>query len=510
MQAGSDKDRHPLRVPFLFNSIPLAMKAYGMVMKETVLDKVPRILREKLDIKKKYVAAVSGGADSLALADALQYCGFHFAVCHVEHGIRGKASLEDASYVERFCRNRGIAFSCKRVNAQELWVREKLSLEDAARRLRYEALFQYAKEIGADFILTAHQKNDQAETFLLRLLRGSGTRGLGAIRFQRDRILRPLLSLTAEELRQYCTDRKIAWREDATNEDMNFLRNRIRKVLLPLLEEKFSPSVTDILCRTAEHLQTDGMYLEELAAAELNKRWITPPQGQNGVLLAENWEEIPAALRFRLLQKFWHRSGAREELSGINLKDLGQLAEKRSSGKKILLPGSWQALYSYDKLILFSEDNIKSLQLDDTWEYSVDLKSLPVAMSDQVTYVSEICFPDHRTVQLYLAKDMPNYQYRVQMIYPLHALQKMGDTLVFRYRKAGDRIVPLKGLGHKTLKKYLIECKVPVEDRNRLVVAAVGNEIVWIPGIANARWKAGKTGPGDLAREHSWLLINIK
>ena len=117
-------------------------------MKETVLEKVPRILREKLDITKKYVAAVSGGADSLALADALQHCGFRFTVCHVEHGIRAEESLEDAAYVEKFCRQRGIVFCCKHVDAQELQKREKLSLEDAARRLRYRALFQCVEETG--------------------------------------------------------------------------------------------------------------------------------------------------------------------------------------------------------------------------------------------------------------------------------------------------------------------------------------------------------------------------
>ena len=95
-------------------------------MKETVLEKVPRILREKLDITKQYVAAVSGGADSLALADALQHCGFRFTVCHVEHGIRAEESLEDAAYVEEFCRQRGIVFCCKHVDAQELQKREKL------------------------------------------------------------------------------------------------------------------------------------------------------------------------------------------------------------------------------------------------------------------------------------------------------------------------------------------------------------------------------------------------
>ena len=481
-----------------------------MDMKETVLDKVPRILREKLDITKQYVAAVSGGADSLALADALRRCGFRFTVCHVEHGIRAGESQEDAAYVEDFCRQRKIAFCCKHVDAQELQRREKLSLEDAARRLRYQALFQCIEETGADFILTAHQKDDQAETFLLRLLRGSGTRGLGAIRFRQDIVLRPLLSLSAAELRQYCTDRGIFWREDSTNEDLYYARNRVRKVLLPLLEEDFSPSVTDILCRTAEHLQTDEMFLEELAETEFWKRWKTPAENQNGVLRTGKWKETPPALRFRILRLFWHHSGAREELSGINLDALGSLIENQGSGKKILLPGSWQALYSYDKLILFSEENLKCLQQNDNWKHEVNLAHLPGVLSDDETWLSEVPFPDHRIARLSITKELPPYRYREQMIYPISQLKRMGNILEFRYRQPGDRIYPLKGPGHKTLKKFLIDRKVPVENRDRLVVAAVGNEIVWIPGIANARWETGQTGSEDPAREQGWLFINIK
>ena len=479
-------------------------------MKETVLDKVPRILREKLDITKYYVAAVSGGADSLAMADALQRCGFRFTVCHVEHGIRAKESLEDASYVEEFCRKKGMAFSCKRVDAQGLQKREKLSLEDAARRLRYQALFQCVEETGADFILTAHQKDDQAETFLLRLLRGSGTRGLGAIRFQRDRVLRPLLSLSAKELREYCNERHIVWREDATNEDLHYVRNRIRKVLLPLLEKDFSISVTDILCRTAEHLQADGMYLEELAAAEFQKRWIAPAENGCGILQIGDWESIPPALRFRVLRQFWHRAGGLEELSGINLEDLERLIENHASGRKILLPGSWQALCSYDKLILFSKEKLKDLQNHDGWKYDISLAKLSEELPDPEKGMLEVTFPDQRTVQLRIVKEMPTYRYRVQMVYPLRELRKLGDMLTFRYRQAGDRIFPLKGTGHKTLKRYLIECRVPVEDRGRLVVAAAGSEVIWIPGIANARWETKYSETEDTARDEGWLFISIK
>ena len=475
-------------------------------MKETILEKLPRILGSTLDKTKKYVAAVSGGADSLALADGLYQAGFHFTVCHVEHGIRGEESLEDERFVEAFCKQREIPFCCKQVRVPELKEKEKLSMEDAARRLRYQALNRCAGETGADFILTAHQKDDQAETFLLRLLRGSGTRGLGAIRFRRGRILRPLLPFSAEELRSYCDKRGITWRKDSTNEDIRYARNRIRKLVMPLLKEHFSPAVTDVLCRTAEHLQEDSLFLEEAAANELKKRLLAEKRG-GWAIRTDGWETVPPALRFRILQQFWQQAGGNRELSGANLGDMEQLVENHSSGKKILLPGSWQALCSYDKLLLFSSEDWQHLQDKYEWSQVICWEEILSESDEARRNCTEVRFPDGRTALLSIMEEMPAYTYRAQMVYPLNGLKKLGNCLEFRYRKPGDRIYPLKGTGHKSLKKYLIECRVPVENRDRLVVAAVGSEIVWIPDIANARWLPEEE---TNSRKQGWLFINIK
>ena len=475
-------------------------------MEKTITETVLQTLRKKLDITKKYLAAVSGGADSLALADGLWQAGFDFVVCHVEHGIRGEESLEDAQFVEEFCCARKIPFYCKAVQAPAFREQEKLSLEDAARRLRYEALEQCAEKAQADFILTAHQKDDQAETFLLRLLRGSGSKGLGAIPFRRERILRPLLTLSGKELREYCRERKIIWREDRTNQDLRYARNRVRKTLMPALVENFTPAVADILCRTAEHLQTDSLFLEKLAAEELQRRLLVPAASQQGVLLTAEWEMIPEALRFRVLRQFWKKAGGRQELSTVNAEDIEQLIQKKRSGKKILLPDSWQALYSYDKLILFSSEYLQFLQ-SENWNHRIFWDEIPYTTFGAEKGFAECCFPDGRKARLYILRDRPSYAYRQQMIYPLSQLRMRGDFLTFRYRQPGDRIFPLKGTGHKTLKKYLIECKIPVECRNELVVAAVQNEIIWLPGLANSRWNL-ESDLEDEVRE--WLFIKLE
>ena len=475
-------------------------------MKQTVKEKVLRVLRTKLDITKKYVAAVSGGADSMALAEGLRQAGFDFLVCHVEHGIRGAESLDDARFVKEFCRQRGIPFDCRTVRAPEFRQQEKLSMEDAARRLRYEALLSCAEEVKADYILTAHQKDDQAETFILRLLRGSGTRGLGAMRFQRERILRPLLTLSGRELRDFCTEMGIVWREDKTNQDLQYARNRVRKLLIPLIEEQFSPAATDILCRTAEHLQADSDFLEEMADQELRHRWNPSALGGQGVLDVSEWENVPGVLRFRILRQFWRHAGGPQELTGVNLRDLAQLIEKKSSGKKILLPGSWQVLRSYDKLILFSSENLKADPDEEWWRYEIGWEQIPFAGAGEGDKGRKILFPDGRSVCISIRRGMPSYVHRRQMIYPLSQLRQLGSSLAFRFRQPGDRIFPLKGTGHKTLKKYLVECRIPVEKRDHLVLAAVEGEIVWIPGVSNARWSMDQ----DVNyQSQDWLFINL-
>lgn len=511
----------------------------------SLTERLPLRLRQILDPTKKYMAAVSGGADSLALADALLHGGLRFSVCHVEHGIRGEDSLRDARFVEAFCRERGIPFYLKPVQAIAFSEKHNLSLEAAARQLRYEALFQCAAEDHADFILTAHQKDDQAETFLLRLLRGSGTRGLGAIRFRRDQVLRPLLGFTGEELRDYCRERGLSWQEDITNEDLRYTRNRVRKILLPLLKQNFSPAVIEVLCRTAEHLQTDEEYLEAAASQELKRRLLPDsPEGSTPLvrITAKDWARVSPALRFRVLRQFWQLSGGKKELSGRNLRDMSLLAERGRSGKKILLPDSWQLVYAYGKLILLPPEKTgvflcypegagepdnshcnhdpagkhieqpgksrqplaENIQPAEGWNCQIPWDTIPSDGS-----ISELFLPDGHRVQLTLCGEKPSYIYRQQAVFPLALARAAGETLTFRYRQGGDRFRPLKGVGHKSLKRFFIDAKVPRELRVRQIIAAAGQEVLWLPGLANAGWKDSAPEAGDISQPESWLFMNL-
>lgn len=495
---------------------------------KTIRETLPRRLRQLLDPSKTYVAAVSGGPDSLALAEGLCRAGFHFHVCHVEHGIRGRASLEDARFVETYCRERDIPFRCVHVQALEKARAEGLSPEDAARRLRYDALRRYARETGADYILTAHQKDDQAETFLLRLLRGAGTLGLAGMRFRRDGILRPLLSCRSAELREFCQACGLTWREDATNEDRRYVRNRIRKDLLPYLGGHFGGDMTEILSRTAEHLQQDADFLETLARQALPGVTGTLPLaeavryapgltrdsvpagclgGQVPYLSGDAWRQLDPALRFRVLRLFIRQAGEQEELTTVNLRNVAAVLLRNRTGKKIPLPGCWQCTYTYGKLFLLPKSINDVPATPSQWETSLSWEDLLAAPR-------QVVLPDGRTLRFEVLRGpvagLP-FRYRDEAVYPLAQAWQMAPVLTVRFRRGGEDIAPLKGIGRKSLKRYLIDCRMPVAERASQPVVAAGDTVLWLPGFANAAWD-GRTlaEAGRQEEEILWLTGKLQ
>jgi tRNA(Ile)-lysidine synthase len=480
---------------------------------DDMLKRLPRRLRQLLDPAVSYVTAVSGGADSMALAEGMHRAGLRFTVCHVEHGIRGEASREDARFVEAYCRERKIPFRCISVDATAAAREAGLSLEDAARRLRYAALERCADETGAAFIVTAHQKEDQAETLLLRLLRGSGTLGLAGMRFRHGRILRPLLEFRGRELRDFCRAAGLEWREDETNQDCRYVRNRIRRELLPYLAARFPGDMTEILSRTARAIQEDADFLEDLARQALptvegqaeRVPGGIPAAGPVPYLDGKAWLTLPPPVAVRVLRLFCRKQGVTQELTAANLENLESVLHRGHSGKKIPLPGCWQCLYIYGKLFLFPQD--------DNQEGKKVVRTVPAA-----AWKRELPWPDRESgpvtvvelpgggklifsVQEGPSEGLP-FRYRQEAVYPLETARNLAPSLTIRFRHAGDRFFPLKGLGHKSLKRYLIDSKMPAAERACLPVVAAGTEVLWLPGYANAAWPPVSTS----GRSCRWLV----
>lgn len=302
----------------------------------------------------RVVVAVSGGADSTALLlafDELLKAGqlaLSLTIAHLDHGLRGAAGRADAVWVTKLARELGYEIKQGSVDVKEQAVERSDNLEQAARRARYQFLADAAHECGARAVLTGHTMDDQAETVLLRLLRGSGADGLGGMEFVRPveagsevLLVRPFLGwATRARTEEYCRERNVEFRSDEMNEDERFARVRVRKVLLPLLQT-FNKRVTEALARTATLLREDALILNS-AAAELLAAASTeatsddaPPLLRVSALLA-----APSALRRRALRQ-WLAAGRGNlrRLEMVHLLAIEGLLVGERGGRVIELPG---------------------------------------------------------------------------------------------------------------------------------------------------------------------------
>lgn len=321
--------------------------------------KVREELKKLLRKDKRYVLAVSGGADSLALADAaadvLAEAKENLLVCHVEHGIRGAEALADAELVQNFCQQRALSYVCRHVDAVAYADKEGLTLEEAARKLRYEELQQQAAALGTVFIVTAHQADDYAETILWRLLRGAGTDGLSGMQQigqqQEFVILRPLLNLSRADIESYCEARQLVYCQDSTNSDLNYTRNRIRRELFPYLEKHFNAAIKATLVREAKLLAEDQQCLAALTEQYLEDEELCGVITDGYWLSAAKLLGLPTALRKRVLRELYFRLGGKE-LSCERTQALEELCLRGAGGKLVQLPGEIEAVYKKKKIYL--------------------------------------------------------------------------------------------------------------------------------------------------------------
>ena len=261
-------------------------------------------LTAHLSPRGKYLVGVSGGADSVALLHLLLEAGFrHLVVCHVDHQLRGAASRADARFVEKHCQQFGIKFCSTRLAVKQIAQLRGESMETTARNIRYEFFAKVARDQRCPRLLLAHHADDQAETILWNLLRGShGAKGMRAEQIMQIdgrslKVLRPLLQTRREELRTYLQERGLSWREDATNAQPVATRNRIRNEALPLLCEIAQRDVTPLLLRQIE-AQQDQESLEKWALAQVNA---VDPQGR---LHVPAMQALPPPLQILILRDY--------------------------------------------------------------------------------------------------------------------------------------------------------------------------------------------------------------
>ncbi len=269
------------------------------------------------------LCAVSGGRDSMCLLHYLHSvasaCGFAVAAGHLNHGMRPEAD-SDEQFVRTFCEERHIPFYTEKAAVYEKAQEWKLSVEETGRRLRYNFLARIAGDIGAAAVATAHHKDDNAETVLLNLLRGSGSEGLGGIPPVRGMFIRPLLETRRKDIEAYCTEHGIGYVEDSTNYDIHYARARLRHELWPQLEG-INQNITDTLTRTAALLRDESRYLDEQAADLLPQEGLT--------VSLEALRQAPEVLRRRMVRLMLHRlPTGKKDVAAAHIMAACALAEK--------------------------------------------------------------------------------------------------------------------------------------------------------------------------------------
>ena len=422
----------------------------------------------------RLVAAVSGGSDSVALAVLL--CDLHqrrdlelVAIAHLNHGIRGADADEDQRFCEGVAAELGFPFETARVDVPALAQRQRLSIEVAGRRARQEFFREVLASRSADRLATAHTEDDQAETVLLRLIRGTGLKGLSGIAPARGPLIRPLLECSRRELQDELGRRHRTWREDSTNLDLSNPRNRLRLEVLPLLETHFNPSVRTSLKRLADHARADEMLLAREAAAATVTAVRLDSDGS--VRLVESvLRQLPGAITRRVVQHALAlASGANtpeaDEVSAVQAVLMGEVAAAEILGVRAEHSGGCVVL-------------VRSGSAPPPRPFRFNLQVPGTVQAPDLSWVLEAEGPRARPAGTVGADSHTDSVTSVEI-----EARGLGPGLVVRSREPGDRIRPLGLGGRKKLQDVFVDRKVDRDERDRVpVITDERGKIVWVAG----------------------------
>ncbi|MCE5235593.1 MAG: tRNA lysidine(34) synthetase TilS [Clostridiaceae bacterium] len=402
------------------------------------------------------VCGVSGGADSVALLKSLLSLStpMEFKVCaaHLNHGIRGESAEHDEQFVRDLCEFYGVPFYSERADIPALAKKHKLTVEQAGREERYAFLERARLHFNADLIAVAHHMNDQAESILLHMTRGSGLSGLTGMQPKRDRIIRPLLFVRRDEIEEYLSREGLAYCIDETNFEPDGTRNRIRLDILPYIEKHINPAIVPTLCSMAELLLRDEKYLGAQAEEALSSC------KRDGGYDRRALQKLPLPLLTRAIRLALKNAGAEADIERVHVEKVIAFLKART-GARLHLPFV-EAWTSYD-LIQFGVT-------EELPEFQMKLNVPGETVTPLGTFVAELVdgggFLKDKTVAcMDLAKlDL--------------------DALSVRTRKDGDRFYPVGSPGRRKLKQYFIDKKVPRDKRNLPLICA--SEVLFVPGHA--------------------------
>ncbi|WP_455795256.1 tRNA lysidine(34) synthetase TilS [Clostridium butyricum] len=420
----------------------------------------------------KVLVALSGGPDSVCLLNILYNLkaelNIEIGAAHLNHLLRDKDAFEDEEYVKTLCKSLDIPCFVKRVDINKYSKDKKMSSEMAGRDARYNFFDDIVKDQGYTKIATAHNANDQAETILFRLMRGSGIEGLCGIKVRRDKIIRPILCLSRKEVEEYIEINNLKPRIDKTNFEKIYNRNKIRLDMIPYIKENFNEDIIQTLNRMSVLLQKDNEFIENSARSFYEKHCIE--QSDYFIIKKEMFDNKEAVVTRVIRYALTNFSKTHYDFEMKHIYEICNLA-KNNSGKAIDLPNKIYAENIYGDIYIKERININN----------IDVKQEIVVNKNEING-KKIFFNDEN-IEFSVLKNDSNLDLNQNNFIKYFDFDKINDSISLRKRKNGDKIIPLGMKGSKKIKDLFIDMKVPKEERDCIPLLCFDENISWIVGI---------------------------
>ncbi len=439
-------------------------------------DKVFETIRKHKLLEGEYVVVgISGGPDSVCLLSILNSLSPKLEIklhaVHINHMLRGKEADDDEEYVITLCKKLNIPLIVKKIDIRTLAKNKGISLEEAGREARYEEFGKILEELGKGVVAVAHNKNDQAETILMHLVRGTGLNGLKGMEYKRGAIVRPLLDIRREEIEDYCTSNLLNPRTDSSNLESIYTRNKVRLELIPSINRLFDRDIIESLCRMASVVAEDSDFIEDNAFKVYNK-CIQKRDSNTLELDADKIRTSHPSIAKRVLRMAINElRGDLKGIEAIHLESIQNIIETGVTGKHITIPGGICVKLSYGLLKLYEPDTLVTAA---DFEMLLDMTG-STELSDKGYIIEADIIEEVESFKDYQGVSQNAYQ-------QFFDCGKLISGIYIRNRRNGDVFKPLGSSGTKKLKEYFIDKKIPRELRDNIPLIAKNNEIIWIVG----------------------------
>ena len=423
---------------------------------------------------------ISGGIDSITLLYSLYFLSdklkCSLIVAHANHGLRGEQSDREAEFVRKIADELKLPFVIEKIDVLGYMGEKGLSKQAAARELRYDFFERAAKNTSANKIALGHNADDQAETVLMRLLRGSGASGIAGMRAVRDKIIRPLIEIKRDEITEFVKEKRLRYVEDPSNLEPYYLRNKIRLNLIPLLKEEYNPNIVDTLRETAEIIRDEDEFLESYCSTILSD--IIQSKGNEAieidVLKLKNFHIAIKRRIIRIVLKML--KGDLLKISVVHVKEILNSINKGFSGKSLNLPDGICVLYEYDKLKLFREAEVEE-EAEVRFDIPLKIPGETILSAPEYKFIAEIISPvDFAAAGFSLRNKFTAF----------FDMDKLKGALRFSNRVNDDIFHPFGMKGSKKLKEFFIDEKIPRRERDSIPLIVSGDIILWIVGERTA------------------------